>query len=129
MGRANVVRAILAASCIAFMFVVAVRTIAHDSSVARRHRLAITATEAQRGSFFAWTQVRRWWPQLSNAERVQMLAACQDWRQSHSTLHWKDEKWPPLPAEKSLVDGGLAWDRMCSPAFYRSPLELVAIEE
>ena len=129
MGRANVVRVILAASCIAVLFVVAAVSTVHGSSAARRHRLAITATEAQRGSFFAWAQVRRWWPQLSKAERVQMQVACQGWRQSNPTLHWKDEKWPPLSAEKPLVDGGLSWERMCAPAFYSVPLELVAIEE
>ena len=129
MGRANVVRAILAASCIAVLFVVATVSAVHGSSAARRHRLAITATEAQRGSFFAWAQVLRWWPQLSKAERIQMHVACQGWRQSNATLHWKDEKWPPLSAEKALVDGGLSWDRICPPAFYSVPLELVAIEE
>jgi hypothetical protein len=118
----------IAAAFVAATVLVFVIVAGRQASAARLSRLAITAAEVQRGSFFAWAQVRSWWPQLSDVERSQMSAACQDWRQSHSTLHWKNEKWPPLSAAKSVLDGGLPWDRICPPAFYSVPLEVVAIE-
>jgi hypothetical protein len=127
MGRCGVMRSIVAAAVIAATLFVVVIAAGRQAAAVRLNRLAITASEAQRGSYFAWQQARRWWPQLSDAERGQVRKACQEWRQRHSTLHWKSERWPPGSVEKSLFDGGLHWDRICSPAFYDVPLELVSI--
>jgi hypothetical protein len=59
----------------------------HRASVIRDDRVSRTVAEIRRGNYFAWNQARHWWGRLSESERSELLAACEQYGRTNRALH------------------------------------------
>lgn len=115
---------VLATGCVGLGLLVIVAVGLRYVDAIRSDGIATTAMGIRRGNYFAWRQAGRWWNRLSETEQRHLLAACEDWAQLSSSLHWKDEVWPTASQASSFLAGGLPCDTICLPAFYQVPVEM-----